>query len=156
MDSPLNHIWGPNLWTILHSSVERIGLPQHKKLPQEETRIWLGLLGSLRYSLPCPQCKKHFTEYFASNPIQKPIDVTNLRVWLYNLHCQVNIKTNKSNTITIEQIPEIYSKPFNFTHHYNIVAEQMGKSLRAGWSTRDDNQRTIRFLQELKRFYDFF
>jgi hypothetical protein len=32
----------------------------------------------------------------------------------------------------------------------------MGYSLRLGWSSRDDIQRTIRTLQELKRFYDFF
>jgi hypothetical protein len=140
---------------ILHSSTERINLPQHKKLPQEESRIWLNLLGSLRYSLPCPLCKKHYTEYYSSRPI--PIfnkDV--IRKWLYDLHCQINDRTNKSTTLTLEQLPEIYSKPFNFTYHFNIVITQMNLALRLGWSSRDDIQRSVRAFQELKRFYDFF
>jgi hypothetical protein len=140
---------------ILHSSAEKIGTKSLNRLPQEESRLWTNLLGSLRYSLPCPQCKKHYTTYFASTPITN-VDQAFIRGWLYNLHNQVNSRTDKPNTITIEQIPEIYSKLFNFTHHYNIVVEQMNRALRVGWSKREDNQRTIRNLQELKRFYDFF
>lgn len=155
MDSPQNHIWGPQLWMILHYSAERIGTKSLNRLPQEETRLWINLLGSLRYSLPCPLCKKHYTEYLSSTPI---IDINQafIREWLYNLHNQVNSRIDKPNTIAIEQIPEIYSKPFNFTHHYNIVVEQMNRALRLGWSKREDMQKTIRNLQELKGFYDFF
>ena len=155
MDSPQNHIWGPHLWMILHSSAERIGTKNLNRLPQEESRLWINLLGSLRYSLPCPLCKKHYTAYFSTVPI---ISITQLfiRGWLYNLHNQVNNQTGKPNTISIEDIPEIYSKPFNFTAHYDIIIEQMNRALRVGWCTRNDIQRTIRHFQEFKRFYDFF
>lgn len=155
MDSPQNHIWGPQLWIILHSSAERIGLPKLSKLPQEESRIWKTLLASLRYSLPCPQCKKHYTDYYLSNPITN-FNLTTIRLWLYNLHCQVNLRTEKTNIITIEQIPELYSKPFCFTNHFNVVVEQMQKAVQFGWSSRNDIQRTIRLFEEFKRFYDFF
>jgi hypothetical protein len=155
MDSPQNHIWGPELWMILHSSAERINTPLHQKLPKEESRIWLNLLSSLRYSLPCPLCKKHYTNYYSSTPITV-FNREFIRNWLYNLHCQVNSRTDKNNTITIEQIPELYSKPFNFSRHFNIVIEQMNKALRIGWSSREDIQRSVRAFQELKRFYDFF
>lgn len=155
MDSPLNHIWGPQLWMILHSSAERIGIPKLSRLPQEESRIWSALLASLRFSLPCPQCKKHYTDYFSSTPITI-INSINIRQWLYNLHCQVNSRTGKPNAITIEQIPELYNKPFNFTAHFSIVVEQMHKAVRVGWCSRNDIQRTIRLFEELKRFYDFF
>jgi len=154
MDAPQNHIWGPNLWMILHSAAERIGT-SHIKLPQEELRIWTGLLSSLRHSLPCPVCKKHFTAYFSSTPV-KTFNREFIRNWLYNLHCQVNDRTEKDNTITIEQIPEIYSKPFNFSAHFRVVAEQMNRALRLAWSSRDDIQKSFRFFEELKRFYDFF
>ena len=154
MDAPQNHIWGPNLWMILHSAAERIGT-SHVKLPQEELRIWTGLLSSLRHSLPCPVCKKHFTAYFSSTPV-KTFNREFIRNWLYNLHCQVNDRTEKRVEITIEQIPEIYSKPFNFSAHFRIVAEQMNRALRLGWSSRDDIQKSARFFEELKRFYDFF
>lgn len=154
MDAPQNHIWGPNLWMILHSAAERIGT-SHIKLPQEELRIWTSLLSSLRHSLPCPVCKKHFTAYFSSTPV-KTFNREFIRDWLYTLHCQVNDRTEKGNTITIEQIPEIYSKPFNFSAHFRVVAEQMNRALRLGWSSRDDIQKSFRFFEELKRFYDFF
>ena len=154
MDAPQNHIWGPNLWMILHSAAERIGT-SHVKLPQEELRIWAGLLSSLRHSLPCPVCKKHFTAYFSSTPV-KTFNREFIRNWLYNLHCQVNDRTEKRVEITIEQIPEIYSKPFNFSAHFRVVAEQMNRALRLGWSSRDDIQKTVRLSEELKRFYDFF
>ena len=153
MDAPQTHIWGPNLWMILHSAAERIGT-SHVKLPQEELRIWTGLLSSLRHSLPCPICKKHFTAYFSSTFV-KSFNREFIRHWLYTLHCQVNDRTEKS-SITIEQVSEIYSKPFNFSAQFRIVAEQMNRALRIGWSSRDDIQKSIRFFEELKRFYDFF
>lgn len=155
MDSPQNHIWGPQLWIILHSATERIGLPKLSRLPQEEMRIWIALLSSLRYSLPCPVCKKHYSQYILSTPITS-VNQIFIRNWLFKLHCQVNNRTEKSNIITIEQIPEIYSKPFNFTAHFKIVVEQMNRAIRLGWSSRNDIQKTIRLFEELKRFYDFF
>lgn len=155
MDSPHNHIWGPCLWMILHSSAERIGSQPLKKLPQEETRIWLNLLSCLRYSLPCPQCKKHYTSYYSSTPILH-VSKEIIRTWLYNLHCQVNLRNNKSNTISLEEITANYSKPFNFSALFSIVSEQMIKALRLGLISREDYQRSIRAFQELKGFYDFF
>jgi hypothetical protein len=155
MDSPQNHIWGPHLWTILHSTAEKIGSSPIRRLPQEEQRIWLGLLSSLRYSLPCPQCKKHYSDYYARNPI-KEINRELIRKWLYNLHNQVNNRNEKAVSITIEQIPEIYSAPINFSVHLKIVSEQMGRALRHDWMSRDDMQRSLRFLNEIKRFYDYF
>jgi hypothetical protein len=155
MDSPLNHIWGPQLWIILHSSAEKIGSQQLKRLPQEETRIWTTLLSSLRYSLPCPQCKKHYTEFLSSNPITS-VERTNIRNWLFNLHNQVSIRNGKQTEITIEQLSELYNKPFNFSAHFKIVTDQMIKAMRLGWCSRTDIQRSIRLFEELKRFYDFF
>lgn len=152
MEYPQNNIWGPHLWTILHSIAERIGSKSLKRLPGEETRIWAGLLASLRYSLPCPQCKKHYLEYYSSNPIHS---IHEIRLWLYNLHSQINSRNEKSD-ITIDQISEIYSKPFNFTYHYSFIIEQMKRALRHKWSNHKDIQCTSRFLFELKCFYDLF
>ncbi len=155
MDSPQTHIWGPHLWIILHSATERIGTSQLKRLPSEESRIWTNLLSILRYSLPCPLCKKHYADYFTHTTINT-FNRDTIRSWLYTLHNQVNNRTEKTNIITIEQLPELYNKPFNFTHHFNIFVQQMNQAIRVGWCSREDIQRTIRFFQELKRFYDFF
>lgn len=152
MDPPQNNVWGPHLWMILHSIAERIGSKSLTRLPSEETRIWSGLLSSLRYSLPCPQCKKHYLVYYSANPISS---ITEIRIWLYNLHNQVNSRNTKPD-ITIEQLSEIYSKPFNFSYHLSFIFEHMNRAIRRRWSNREDIQRTIRFLQEMKSFYDLF
>ena len=155
MDSPQNHIWGPNLWLILHSSAERIGSKQLQKLPQEESRIWINILSSLRFSLPCPLCKKHYTAYFSSHPITS-VSREFIRNWLFNLHNQINTQNSKQNNISLESIPEIYGKPFHFSSNVSVVSEQMTKGLRIGISSHNDVQKTLRAFQELKRFYDFF
>jgi hypothetical protein len=153
MDSPKNNIWGPALWALLHHSTEQIGVPQ-KRLPEEESRIWTNVLSSLRFSLPCPQCKKHYSEYIKLHPIPL-VNKNNIRNWLYTLHCNVNTRLNKENDLTIEQLSEIYCKPFHFTNYYKIVAQHMIYSLRLGWCIRTDIQNTFRALEELKRFYNF-
>ena len=155
MESPQNHIWGPALWMILHASAERIGSQHLKRLPQEESRIWLSLLASLRYSLPCPLCKNHFTSYFSSAPLAV-FNKDTVRNWLFKLHERVNHQTNKPYTITIEQLPEIYGVPFQYTIYSTVLYAHMAIALRKGWCSRDDVQRTTRFLEELLRFYDFF
>lgn len=155
METPQNRIWGLALWNLLHFSAERIETKKLSRLPQEEVRIWSGLLSSLRYSLPCHQCKKHYTQYFNTHPL--PIfSIQSVRQWLYMLHVQVNERTGKTNEMTIEDVSEYYSKPFQFTKYYAIIAKQMTASLGFGISSREDVNRTLKHLQEMMRFYDFF
>jgi len=155
MESPQNHLWGPALWTLLHSSAERIGSQLLKRLPQEESRIWTNVLSSLRYSLPCPLCKKHFTAYFSSHPLL-PIERDAVRAWLFQLHERVNQQTSKPLTITIDTLPELYGIPFQYTVYSKTVSNHMLLAVRKGICSREDVQRTIRFMEELRRFYDFF
>ena len=162
MDSPQTQVWGPHLWIILHSVAERIGQPHLKKLSQEETRLWTCLLRSLRYSLPCPVCKSHYNTFYSRNTITN-ISQEFIRNWLYKCHNTVNnINKNvekigeKTDSVTIEQVPLIYSKPFNFTYHFGFVTEHMTRAIRLGWCSREDIGRTVRVFYEMKRFYDLF
>lgn len=153
MEAPQNHIWGPALWMILHSAAERIGMRVLERLPQEEVRIWTNLLSSLRYSLPCPLCKKHYTDYFNSHPLPSKEEIRN---WLYHLHSHVNQQMGKQLNLSLEQVIERYSQPFQYTAYYPVVEKQMIQGVRFGRCARVDLQRTIRCLEEMKRFYEFF
>jgi hypothetical protein len=155
MESPQTHQWGPALWMILHSSAERIGLGPTRLLQHEESRLWSGLLSSLRFSLPCPQCKRHYGDYLQRYSIP-PITQSSIREWLFTLHQEVNQRNHKPCEITIENIPVIYSKPFHFSLHFSIFQQHMRLALMQNWCSREDIQRTIRFLEEMRRFYDFF
>lgn len=156
LPEPINSgIWGPALWTILHSAAERIGTKHNVRLPQEESRIWMGLLRNLQFTLPCPVCKKHYIKYSSTHKI--PVfSKEAIRTWLYELHTQVNRGNNKENTVTLEQIPELYGVPFHFTKHYSVVSTHMKLALQHGWSKREDVAQTCRFFEEMLRFYDFF
>ena len=155
MESPQTHIWGPELWMILHSSVERIGQSHARMLQFDEVRIWTGLLSSLRFSLPCPACKKHYSDYYAAHPISDYSRST-LRKWLFDLHQQVNGHTNKVGPFTIEALPEIYGKPYHFSRHMGVVQHHMKLAIFHKWCDRNDVQRTVRFLEEMRRLYDQF
>lgn len=140
---------------ILHSSAERMGQARAKMLQFDEIRIWTGLLASLRYSLPCPVCKKHFSDYYATHPISEYTRPA-VRKWLFDLHQQVNGRTDKVFPFTIEDLPGIYGKPFHFSKHVGVVHHHMKLAVFHKWCDRNDIQRTLRCLEEMKRLYDLF
>jgi hypothetical protein len=79
-----------------------------------------------------------------------------MRRWLYELHQRINERNGKENVLTIEQVEAHYSQPFQFTRHVGTVRTQMMAAIHLKWVERIDIQRTLRTLEELKRFYDFF
>jgi hypothetical protein len=116
--------------------------------------MWHSLLNSLRYSLPCPQCKKHYNEYYATAPIVN-FSKENVRAWLFQLHQHVNITNKKHEDYTIDKVEEQYNKPFHFSKHVALIRSQMIAGIHLRWTTHVDIQRTMRILEEIKRFYNF-
>lgn len=155
MDSLQNQIWGPALWRILHSSAERFGILSLRRLPHEERRIWSQLLQSLRFSIPCPLCKRHYQAYFKDNSLLPVFTKADLRVWLYRLHSAVNQRLGKPD-LSLSEVQEHGEAPFCFSEIVGTVAGQMRLSIQKGICTREDVVRTLRHLEEMKRLYDFF
>ena len=167
MDAPQNNEWGPEMWKILHGLAEKIGSYQtivhrHRTDTQlnEEKRLWNVLLVSLRLSLPCPLCRKHYSDYINKHPLDNiiqangPLLKDSIRIWLYNLHNDVNQRGGKSNFST-ENLSELY-RNINYNHSLNIVANHMRRGLNKQWVSRDDVGRTIRILKEIFIFYACF
>lgn len=158
MDSPQTNIWGPSLWRLLHSLTEKSEMYKTKIQQADEQRIWFNLLSSLKFSLPCPVCKKHFNEYLQMKPLElllaAPIGIKErLRDWLFNLHSRVNALNSKYIMIAIEDLPGLYGNYTNYNEDLRIVNEQMRKGMILRWVIRDDIQRTIKFIQELRALY---
>jgi 6,7-dimethyl-8-ribityllumazine synthase len=59
-------------------------------------------------------------------------------------------------TENLEQAIARYSQPFQYTAYYPVVEKQMIQGVRFGRCNRVDLQRTVRCLEEMKRFYEFF
>ena len=79
-----------------------------------------------------------------------------IRNWLYQLHFHVNQQTGRQSSLSLEQAVERYSQPFQYTAYYPVVEKQMIQGVRFGRCNRVDLQRTVRCLEEMKRFYEFF
>lgn len=150
-----NTLWGPALWMLLHSSAERFGTKALHRLPQEESRIWSHLLLSLRFSLPCPHCKKHYQTYLSQYPFSAR-SRDEVRIWLYRLHDTVNQRLQKAHTLSLTEVEEKYSEPFCFSKHRGDFIEQVRVAVQQGWCSHIDMGNTYRALEEMKRFYDFF
>lgn len=155
MATPQNPIWGPACWRILHSSAERFGSAPLRRLPQEERRIWSQLLQSLRYSLPCPQCKRHYQVFYEAHPLPVAFTQADLRVWLYRLHSGVNQRLGKPD-LSLSEVQERGAEPFCFSESMGVLAGQMRLAVQRGIGSREDMSRTLRLLEEMKRLYDFF
>ena len=165
MTAPQNNIWGPEFWKILHGLAEKVGSFHHTPRTyitqvKEEKRLWSVLLPRLRLSLPCPMCRKHYLEYIQHNPISSFINIYSndtlnkdtLRLWLYNLHTNVNQRLEKQN-ISIENLSEVYRNiPFN--HSLNIIATHITYAIGKQWVSRDDGLITLRTLRQMFLFYN--
>lgn len=75
-------IWGPSLWRILHAAGE-----QPAKVSALATTI-----RALDGALPCPDCRGHYHTWLTSHPLTP---TTDLRLWLLDLHNDVNARTGK-------------------------------------------------------------
>lgn len=72
--------WGPPTWMILHTLAELTG--DNK----DHDALWRGLLINLRGRLPCEECRKHYSAWWA----QTPLVSGGVRGWLLALHNDVN------------------------------------------------------------------
>jgi hypothetical protein len=79
-----------------------------------------------------------------------------MRVWLYRLHTAVNERLGKTGVMTLSEVEERYAQPFCFSEHMRTVAHHMRIGVQRGWCRREDVVQTVRFAEEMKRFYDFF
>lgn len=161
MDTVQNRRWGPALWNLLHSSAERIGLSTLHRLPQEESRLWSQFLKSLRFSLPCPQCRGHYQQFLEVNPPflhgSSPLRREEMRVWLYRLHLAVQERLGTAEgRISLSEVEEQFSAPFCFSDALRTVAHDMRLAVQRGICRREDMVLTLRHAEEIRRFYDFF
>jgi hypothetical protein len=92
-------VWGPNLWTILHSTAEQFD-PSYMIEPRDSVvELVTEVIPTI---IPCKQCREHYEEMtlqekphllFYSVPYNKL--QSSLRLYLFNIHNKVNIRKGK-------------------------------------------------------------
>ena len=83
-------VWGPSMWIVLH--VLSLRAP---------AAAWAGIPAALDGALPCPDCRTHFHEWVAAQPLTAVGDGP--RDWVAALHNSVNDRLGRA-VWTIEQV----------------------------------------------------
>jgi len=83
-------IWGPGIWTTLHSiTLTYPEAPTHKDI--QEHRNFLHSVGKV---LPCPGCRIEYNKWIARNP--PALHSRDVFVdWMIDLHNDINKRLNK-------------------------------------------------------------
>ena len=83
-------VWGPGLWRTLHTSAAMVG---NQPL---DTHAFCELLHNLEKTIPCPECRTHFSAYLKSYPpvtyIRSAVSASR---YMWHCHNQVNVMLNK-------------------------------------------------------------
>lgn len=84
-------IWGPPIWTFLHTMAEKIHEDRYNVIGHQ----LLAHIKRIVAYLPCPECSKHATNFFARLPNDKISSKNDLKNALFVLHNLVNQRKNK-------------------------------------------------------------
>jgi len=96
--------WGKGCWDFLYS----IAYASSSSVSSSDTSLtlekFIELLGLLQYLLPCDICKQHYKEYIEKNPPSG-----DLKIWLNNLHNDINKRLEKE-PVSLESIDSVIQK----------------------------------------------
>lgn len=79
-------VWGPALWTILHTTAATLDDPD----------AFVALLQTLPRVLPCPECRQHSVEFMQVSPPDTVIrDVESASRYVFDFHNAVSQRLGK-------------------------------------------------------------
>ena len=89
----INYLWGNHAWTYLH--YVSFNYPIN---PSSDDKLnYKNFYYNIKYTLPCDECKNHFTEMIKYFPIDNFLENRwTLIWWLFIVHTVVNIRLNKN------------------------------------------------------------
>jgi hypothetical protein len=90
-------LWGRQAWHFIH--VVALSYPNSPTDAEKEN--YLAFFKSLRHTLPCPMCAKHFEENMEKLPIRLE-NTKDLFQWTVDVHNEVN-KSNGKRLLTYEE-----------------------------------------------------
>jgi hypothetical protein len=109
-----NRDWGPLLWRILHGMAEYTGKQGTALLATDEVNEMIFCLRDLEHIMPCPMCRSHYRAWRKDHPLEQIAALRGsafreaVRLWLYNLHENVNRQRDVVSNITISDCETLY------------------------------------------------
>jgi hypothetical protein len=124
-------IWGPPLWTVLHTLAEFT----HAHSLYDP---WVATLRSLVGNLPCPECAFHYEQWCRKNGLPRPRRPADLhmaiRTWVGRLHNNVAAR-NSAGAWDYPQLTATYGgdKATRFAVVREKMAELQGHLGQSAW-----------------------
>jgi hypothetical protein len=102
-------VWGPSTWTLFHTLAEKVKEEHFNEVMPD----MLIMMKRICANLPCPDCSAHATQIMAKmTPAQFP-NKESLKVFLFQFHNSVNMRTNKR-PFTMEELNAKYVRANTF------------------------------------------
>ena len=95
-------VWGPPAWRFLHL----ITFQYPEKPTDPDKKNYYIFFNSLKDVLPCPNCRKHYSNNFKKHPIQLE-SRKELIEWLIDIHNEVNLMIGKKE-YSYDEVYELY------------------------------------------------
>ncbi len=89
-------VWGPQLWKLIHTTVLRAPLDADGFCKTQTSMALKAFITCSAILLPCPYCRKHAWEYYASHSIDEYLG-TNIHAfeWTVLFHTDVTRRLNE-------------------------------------------------------------
>jgi len=134
--------WGPAVWLLFHTIVEKIKEPDNTRLCRE---LFYQIKNICKF-LPCPDCASHATSNLANVNISRINSKSDLKQILFVFHNSVNIR-KKNPLFTISEL-EKYTRAnlsaviYNFKMNYNSTRNMklMGETFQRSLVISQFNQ----------------
>lgn len=132
---PPPEIWGPPVWTLLHTLAENVN---EEIFPKIKFSLF-SYIRKICSLLPCPDCSQHAVRFLAKVDINKMNNKTDLINMLYIFHNTVNKRKNKPmfnheqlNKYKMYSIGKVFNHFVSVYHtkgNMNLLAESFQRKL---------------------------
>jgi hypothetical protein len=149
--------WGPLFWNLLHSLAELTGKQKDNLLQDDETRIWVQLLLSMKATIPCDICQEHYGRWLSQYPpkmlYEMPYDYRGewVRQFLCSLHNVIN-EENEKPIFPIEKLRETY-KGVDITGSWKQLEPVIKRAINLNGITLIPWKKWLGFVRMLQGIY---
>lgn len=160
-------LWGPSTWASLHW----VAAAYPASPTVEEKQHYKMYFEMLQYTLPCSECREHYSQLIKQMPIDSfLISGKQLRQWLVSIHNTVNARNNKAERWTVADVDRKFppanhadtfvappSRPQVSSNGRSTISLQIQKSIAAPVSSSSQftpsvpNQTQIQDISRLLR-----
>lgn len=127
--------WGPAVWLLFHTIVEKIKEPDNTRLCRE---LFYQIKNICKF-LPCPDCASHATSNLANVNISRINNKSDLKQILFIFHNSVNSRKNKPvcsidelekyKKANLSRVVQNFKNNYNSTRNMKLMSETFQRKL---------------------------